>query len=91
MTKRVMSVGFLALLFVAAFTLAARGNNPTRLAWSGYINAPSCGEPYTIFNKADGREYVLDGADLAAAEHVEQSVIVTGTLDGNTIHVQSIR
>jgi hypothetical protein len=91
MIKRVTSTGLLAILFVVAFTLAARGSNPRSRTWTGYVNDPSCGDPYTIYDKAERKEYVLDGADLAAAEHAGQTVEVSGTLDGNTIHVQSIR
>jgi hypothetical protein len=91
MAKRIISVGLLATLIIAGFTLAAHGAIPTRSTWTGYITDPSCGDPYTIYSKVEGKEYVLDGADLAAAEHVAQSVVVTGTLEGNTIHVRSIR
>jgi hypothetical protein len=91
MAKRIMSIGLLAVLFVAALTLAAHGAKPTKLTWSGVVTDPACGDPYTLYNKVDRTEYVLDGADLAAARHVDQSVVVTGTLEGNTIHVQSIR
>ena len=91
MIRRVMSIGLFAILFVAAFTVAAHAAKPTRTTWTGYITDPACGEPFTLYNKAEGTEYILDGADLAAAHHVMESVVVTGTLEGNWISVQSIR
>jgi hypothetical protein len=93
-TKRILSLSVLALLVLPAFTLAVRAKTTTAtipMRWTGYIADPVCGDPFTLYNQAQDKNWVLDGADLAASQHIGQTVIVTGKLEGDTIHVDSIR
>jgi len=47
------------------------------------------GAKYALYNTEDKKVYILDPQDQAA-ENLGHPVTVTGTLDGNTIHVTSI-
>ncbi|HKN61397.1 MAG TPA: DUF5818 domain-containing protein [Candidatus Acidoferrales bacterium] len=47
------------------------------------------GAKYALYNPADKKVYVLDPQDKASG-HEGHNVTVTGTMDGNTIHVDSL-
>lgn len=47
------------------------------------------GAKYALYNPADKKVYVLDPQDKAAG-HEGHNVTVKGTMDGNTIHVDSL-
>lgn len=47
------------------------------------------GAKYALYNPADKKVYVLDPQDKAAG-HEGHTVTVKGTLDGDTIHVDSL-
>jgi len=47
------------------------------------------GAKYALYSPSDKKVYILDPQDKAAG-HAGHDVTVTGTLDGDTIHVSSI-
>ena len=49
----------------------------------------SHGAKYALYDEADKKVYILDPQDKADG-HAGHDVTVTGTLDGDTIHVSSI-
>jgi ATP/ADP translocase len=49
----------------------------------------SHGAKYALYDEADKKVYILDPQDKAEG-HAGHDVTVTGTLDGDTIHVSSL-
>jgi hypothetical protein len=50
----------------------------------------SHGAKYALYDEADKKVYILEPQDKADG-HAGEDVIVRGTLDGDTIHVSSLR
>ena len=99
MTKRALMCG-MAILFVVGVVLAVQGQKPAAKegSWSGWVTDNKCGEKcvkerggkYALWDTAQKRLYVLEPQSEAAA-HVAHEVTVAGKLEGDTIHITSIK
>lgn len=99
--------GTVAVLVAAAFTLAGRTEKPNAGPWSGVIINASCNADdafaeaakctaetpraaLALYDDTIRQVYALDPQDQAKGR-LGESVSVQGNLDGNSIHVASIR
>ena len=75
-----------ATLFAAALTMAADGT------WTGYISDSKCGAKgakYVFVDDVGQKVYVVDAQDKVAA-HAGHHVTVKGTVEGDTLKLESI-
>ena len=106
MNKHAWAVAF-AILFAAAIAFAGQSENTKASSWSGVIINGSCnadeafaeaskctaqssGAPLALYDDTIRQVYALDPQDPAKG-HLGDSVTVQGALDGNAIHVTSLR
>jgi peroxiredoxin len=106
MNKHACAVAF-AILFAAAIAFAGQSENTKASSWSGVIINGSCnadeafaeaskctaqssGAPLALYDDTIRQVYALDPQDPAKG-HLGDSVTVQGALDGNAIHVTSLR
>jgi peroxiredoxin len=104
---RLSIIGTLVLLFVPSFAPAAQDDAANSQSWSGVIINSNCsadeafaesaectkrmpGGKLSLYDDNVRQIYALDPQTLATG-HLEDSVTVAGTLDGNTIHVSSVQ
>jgi peroxiredoxin len=96
-----------AILLAAAITPAGQSENTKASSWSGVIingscnpdeafaeaakcTAPTTGAALALYDDTIRQVYALDPQDLAKG-HLGDSVTVQGALDGNAIHMVSLR
>ncbi|HWF13890.1 MAG TPA: redoxin domain-containing protein [Candidatus Acidoferrales bacterium] len=95
------------VIFSAANMLVAQSEGPKTGAWSGVIVNGTCtpdeafaeaakctdattGELFALYDDTIRQVYVLDPQD-AAKGHMGESVTVQGSLNGNSLHVDSLK
>jgi peroxiredoxin len=100
-------VGALAILLAATFTLAGQSENTNAGSWSGVIINGSCSADeafaeaakctaetpvagLALYDDTIRQVYALNPQDQAKG-HLGDSVTVQGTLEGNAIHVGSVK
>jgi peroxiredoxin len=106
MNKHAWAVA-IAILLAAAITPAGQSENTKASSWSGVIingscnpdeafaeaakcTAPTTGAALALYDDTIRQVYALDPQDLAKG-HLGDSVTVQGALDGNAIHMVSLR